>query len=326
MSYRRNDFGDTWTDLVPEQPPDRSRWLTWLAIVGGILVIICICAASGYLLVTEVLATPEPVASPLIPTLPVVTTEEESNEFGQSTPTMSPTEEPALAPTATTVAAATPPAPVGSVEAMQVTAPPVIDGSLTDWPGSPITSSQFRVHNADSWDGSDDLQARWQLAWDGNNLYVGVEVTDDVHVQTQSGNQIYRGDSVDIQFDTNRLGDFGDGLSPDDIQITLSPGDFASLSESAFRFQGTESGQIIDAPGGHHVTLEALQTGDGYTLEAAIPWSDLALSPSPGLIIGLALNANDNDTPGSAVQEVMMSHVASRTLTDPTGWGTLVLR
>ena len=36
--------------------------------------------------------------------------------------------------------------------------------------------------------------------------------------------------------------------------------------------------------------------------------------------------ANDNDTPGTAVQEVMKSHVATRTLTDPTGWGTLTLR
>jgi hypothetical protein len=43
------------------------------------------------------------------------------------------------------------------------------------------------------------------------------------------------------------------------------------------------------------------------------------------MVMGLALNANDNDTPGTAAQEVMMSHVASRTLTDPTSWGTLTL-
>jgi hypothetical protein len=48
--------------------------------------------------------------------------------------------------------------------------------------------------------------------------------------------------------------------------------------------------------------------------------------PEPDLIVGVALNANDNDTPGTAVQEVMMSHVATRTLRDPTGWGTLTLK
>jgi hypothetical protein len=64
----------------------------------------------------------------------------------------------------------------------------------------------------------------------------------------------------------------------------------------------------------------------GYVLEAAVPWRDLEKVPEPDLIVGVALNANDNDTPGTAVQEVMMSHVATRTLRDPTGWGTLTLK
>jgi hypothetical protein len=74
------------------------------------------------------------------------------------------------------------------------------------------------------------------------------------------------------------------------------------------------------------VTVAAQQTDKGYNLEAAIPWSDLELTPAAGAVIGLALNANDNDTPGTAVQEVMMSHVAGRTLTNPTTWGTLTLQ
>jgi hypothetical protein len=69
-----------------------------------------------------------------------------------------------------------------------------------------------------------------------------------------------------------------------------------------------------------------VKTAGGYILEAAVPWSDLSLTPQEGLVIGIALNANDNDTPGPAVQEVMMSHVSTRTLTDPRGWGTLTLK
>ena len=38
------------------------------------------------------------------------------------------------------------------------------------------------------------------------------------------------------------------------------------------------------------------------------------------------LNANDNDTSGTAVQEIMKSHVPSRTLTDPSSWGSLTLQ
>jgi hypothetical protein len=74
------------------------------------------------------------------------------------------------------------------------------------------------------------------------------------------------------------------------------------------------------------VTLQARQTPEGYNLEAAIPWNDLNLAPAPGLLIGLSLNANDNDSPGTAAQEIMKSHISTRTFTDPSSWGTLTLR
>ncbi len=131
---------------------------------------------------------------------------------------------------------------------------------------------------------------------------------------------------MDMQLDGDRQGDFGPGLSPDDFQLTMSPGNFIDLPPSAFLFQGTDSGQIIDSPGGHQLVLAVQRLDDGYNLEAAIPWSNFNLTPTPGLTIGIALNASDNDMPGTAIQEVMKSHVQTRTLTDPTGWGTLTLR
>ena len=72
--------------------------------------------------------------------------------------------------------------------------------------------------------------------------------------------------------------------------------------------------------------MAARPSVDGYTLEAAIPWVDLRLTPTPGLIIGLAVNANDNDRRGTAAQEVMTSNVPGRRFGDPTTWGTLTLQ
>jgi hypothetical protein len=201
-----------------------------------------------------------------------------------------------------------------------------IDGSLAEWPEVETMTSAFRVYNAEGWDGSADLTAVWHLAWDSDNLYIGVEVTDDIHVQTQTGNQIFRGDSVDMQLDTDRATDYAPRLSPDDFQVNLSPGNFTDLPPSAFLFRGTDDNQILDAPGQHSIVVAAQPVEGGYVLEAAVPWRDLEKVPEPDLIVGLALNANDNDTPGTAVQEVMMSHVATRTLRDPTGWGTLTLK
>jgi hypothetical protein len=352
MGYQ-DDLDDTWGDLAPEQPEDSSRWPIYLAIGVAVLVLLCICSVGGFLAYQEFLATPEPTRLLEIPTTTrqgAADSDNEGSDIGDvSTPTIAsqasespgntPTQEVATLPSATdapaptvTVETATEAAPTetaqtgSAVEAYRLPAAPVIDGSLAEWSDVPAWQSAFLVYQTADWDGSDDLQATWRLAWDTNNLYVGVEVIDDIHVQTQSGNQIFRGDSVDMQIDTNREGDYGPSLSPDDFQFTLSPGDFGALPPSAFRSQGTSSGQILDAPGGNHVIITAVPTALGYSLEAAIPWSDLNLAPVEGLVVGIALNANDNDTPGTAVQEVMKSHVATRTLIDPTGWGTLTLR
>lgn len=335
MGYQ-DDLDDTWADLAPVQPADRSRWPLLLGGGAVLLVLLCLCLIAGYLVYEEFIAEPPTPTVLVAPTS--ATAAAESNGDQAVTPSLETSESAASPPTPPVEATTQPIATVTSiipteasqsgsaVEAVRLAETPIIDASLADWAAVPAWSSTHIVYQAAGWDGSDDLQATWRLAWDEGNLYIGVEVIDDIHVQTQSGNQIYRGDSVDMQVDTNRDGDFGPGLSPDDFQFTFSPGDFAALPPSAFRSQGTTDGQILDAPGGNHVTLAAQGTAVGYNIEAAIPWSDLNLAPFEGMVVGLALNANDNDTPGTAVQEVMKSHVATRTLTDPTGWGTLTLR
>lgn len=320
---------DVWAGLPPEQPDNRDRWLTWLAAGAAILGLLCLCSAGAFLIGRQLLFVATPFPVPEIPTLPgsVPTAGGDSAPSPPATADHTGTSTPVLVATITRPGQSTEPATVaGAVEAQRLSHPLVIDGVLSEWPGGPTYASAYRVFAVQDWDGSDDLEAIWQLAWDESNLYLGVEVADDIHVQTQTGNQLFRGDSVDVQFDTDRAGDFGDGLSRDDFQITFSPGNFATLPPSAFRFQGTDNGRILDAPGGHQVTLASKRSAGGYTLEAVVPWSDLDLTPTPGLIIGLALNANDNDTPDTAVQEVMKSHIPTRTLTDPSGWGTLTLR
>jgi hypothetical protein len=319
MGFQPHDFEREWQGLEPEQtpPPETKGGGRWL--VGLILLVIGACVIGALLIVQrfrERTAAAEPPV--IVPTSPVqeeeVTTE--ATDFN-------------LAPTVTTVSneeIEQPPIGAGNVDAIRVERSIQIDGSLADWPEEETVTSAFRVYSAEGWDGTADLTAVWHLVWDPDNLYFGIEITDDIHVQTQTGNQIFRGDSVDIQFDTDRAADYAPRLSPDDFQVTLSPGNFGNLSPSAFLFRGTADNQILDAPGQHSIVVAAQRVDGGYVLEAAVPWRNLEKVPERDLIIGIALNANDNDTAGTAVQEVMMSHVATRTLRDPTGWGTLTLK
>jgi hypothetical protein len=203
---------------------------------------------------------------------------------------------------------------------------PAIDGDAAEWAGLPVYSSPHLVYTADTWDGSDDLAASWQISWDDANLYLVVNVADDIHAQSQTGNQTFLGDSVELQIDADRAGDYGPSISPDDYQLALSPGDFAGIPPSAFRFQGTAGGEMRDATTPHSITVVAVSNGSGYVLEAAIPWRDLGITPAAGLVIGLAVNVNDNDRPGAAAQEMMKSSAPNRRFADPTTWGTLTLQ
>lgn len=311
MGMDRENWEKEWEGFEPKQSR-LGQWGCWLGGAAIVLLLLAFCGIAGYWAWQQFDLSFGPGLILVPPTAISNTPEPSAPEAADSlTP-----EPPVMVATVTLPAFQE----NGAVEARQMAAAAVIDGNLDEWANMPAFASSYLVFNTPEWDGSDDVQATWRLGWDNNNLLIAVEVEDDVHVQTQSGNQIFKGDSVSLQIDSNLEGDFGPGLSSDDYQINLSPGDFVGITPSAFRFQGG-----VDAPG-HGITLAAQQTGEGYRLEAAIPWQDIGLAPAAGMKIGLALNVNDNDTPGTAVQEVMKSHVATRTFRDPPSWGSLTLR
>ena len=314
MGMQRDDWDKLWDGLDPQQPGS-GRCGCWLASALLLLVLVAACLASAYM-VWQRLGLPLQPGILLSPptAIPAITTESESSSSSTA-------ESPALAPTVTLSAAQA----AGDIVAHQITSAPLVDGNLDEWGEGPAYESQFRVYTAEKWDGTDDVRATWRLAWDNENLYIAAQVEDDVHVQTQTGNTIFRGDGLSLQIDSQREADLGPILSPDDFQINLSPGNFAGIAPSAYRFRGNNDGTMPDAPG-HSIAVATQQAEQGYILEAAIPWADIALTPSAGLVIGVALNVNDNDTPGTAVQELMKSHVATRAFRDPTSWGTLTLK
>lgn len=321
------NWNDEWLGLEPEQPRS-GRCGCWLAALFLLLILSGTCLGTGYYAWRQLDLPVNPGAILSAPTVPPLASAPAIEADVIGTPESNPdATQPPLAPTVTLsgdAVASEPEKNEAEIAAQLVTRPLEIDGNLTEWAEFPAYESLYRVFNVDSWDRSDDVRAIWQLGWDQNNLYVAVRVEDDVHVQTQSGSTIFKGDGVSLQIDTLLDTDFGPGLSPDDYQVNLSPGDFAGNPPVAYRFRGDNSGNLIDMVG-HDIQIAALPSGNGYILEAAIPWSDIGLSSGPGLRMGIALNVNDNDTPGTAVQEVMMSHIATRRFSDPSSWGMIIL-
>ncbi len=311
MAQQQPNWDQEWQGLEPKQSrgPNCAVWAILLLVI-----LLIICGVGGWLAWQQVDGFLNSGGGGLLPTPEPLSDTETAVPGSTDTPI----------PFAATATLPSDAQSSSNITVRLIETAPTINGDLSEWDGEPQVASPYLVHTAASWDGSDDILAEWNLGWDNDNLYIVAAVTDDTHVQTQSGPTIFRGDSLSLQFDTNREGDFGPTLSADDYQIDLSPGDFGALSPSAVRYRGNANGEMPEDPG-HGIVVVARQTGNGYTLEAVIPWNDLGLSPEPGLTIGVALNVNDNDGVGTAVQEVMKSHVATRKFADPTTWGTLTL-
>lgn len=246
--------------------------------------------------------------TPLIPTLtPLGTTEAPS-------PSSTPTPLPTVPPGART-------RPNGSpIRARRAGEPLTIDGVLDEW-GAEANPINYVVYGSGAWFGIGDLSALLYVQWDAAYLYLAYHITDDAFVQLASGETLYQGDSVEIQFDRDLAGDFNSTtLSADDYQIGVSPGNFSDLvSEAYLWFPESQAGPLNSAD------IAARSSSDGYDLEARIPWLIFDVAPQPGDHFGFAASLSDNDQSGAEVQQSLISSVRTRAFDDPTSWGTLIL-
>ncbi len=206
----------------------------------------------------------------------------------------------------------------------QALVPLNIDGDLSDWAGASPGPFQapYVTYRKRQWGGPDDLSAQFNFAWDTDNFYIAAIVTDNLHVQFAKtrGYDLYKGDDLEIWFDTDLAGDFasreGNG---DDFQLGLSPGDFAGLGPEAVFWNPDRS-----ADRNKLVRVAAMPRSNGYVLEAAVPWAALGgFRPQPGQAIGFVASAGDNDQASAPVQELMVSTAPTLQYKQPFTFGNL---
>lgn len=197
---------------------------------------------------------------------------------------------------------------------------PTIDGVFDEWdlPRYPIADL---VYGGAEWTGDADLSGNFMVGWDDYNLYLAVRVRDDRYVQNASGETLFEGDSLEVQFDRALSNDYYYAvLSPDDYQLGVSPGSSLGSATEAYLWypRALEGGRST-------VKAAATATDNGYRIEVKIPWDVFQVSPVKGRHYGFAVSLSDNDEAGTQDQESMVSAVAGRRLTDPTTWGDLEL-
>lgn len=184
-----------------------------------------------------------------------------------------------------------------------------LDGSTTNWPGrpaEPIEASRLvagGVPNA-------NLRGDFRLCWDDSHLYFLIQVKDPTPCRNdREPKKMWQGDGVELFVGARDLEKTGSMIFSD-RQILLGAGReprvFIADSEEA-----AAACKLVVVPD---------VTGDGYVLEAAIPWTELGVKPSAGMEILFDV-AVDNSDDGMERKQQLMWNGTARNSGDRGAWG-----
>lgn len=152
-----------------------------------------------------------------------------------------------------------------------------------------------------------DLSGEAFLCWNSTALYVLINITDDVHVQTQQGRTSWRGDEIEFFFDGELVEDyFESSYNSDDTHLGINPGNFSDNPANAIRYRPNEA--VLSGDQLLFASSRSTQAGANYTVEMAVPWSLLRVVPQADKNYGMCIAVSDNDHVDTAQQDSMASH------------------
>jgi len=157
-----------------------------------------------------------------------------------------------------------------------------------------------------SWYDYHVLPIPWQrdsghLRWDNANLYIAVQVLDDVHHPAGSGEDVTEGDSVILAFDpTNRRIDGAKKAFAYYVSSMEPAGGSGSYSlvRPEKLSAGLRSGHLArDSSVGYEIAIK--QDEGTCTYEICLPFSELGgIKPGFGSKFAFSIQLNDNDGNG----------------------------
>lgn len=205
-------------------------------------------------------------------------------------------------------------APIFSFKSYQ---PIKIDGSIDEWQifdKAPITNPTIKKENFTS---LQDCSGVFYSSWDAENFYFAVQVVDDVFSQNYTGNQINKGDSISMVFDTDLSGDFQIPFyNSDDLQIDFSPGNFKGIPPEAYIYFPSSTAK--------GVKIASTRLANGYIIEGSIPWTDfVSYGPQDEDVLGFTVSIFDTDNLDTT--ELVMSSSTQFEINNVTTLGTLVI-
>lgn len=182
-----------------------------------------------------------------------------------------------------------------------------VDGNLEEW--GLLPSYQGRNHTMAPCD-SKDLSFSFKAGWDDTYLYIAVDVTDNVVINEFPAQNAYNGDA--IEFWSSAL----NNKTP-----KLGPGDYQYI----FGVAGQESDSVFKAGGKSQSKCAVHRTDTGYTMEIAVPLSELLLSKiTPHYVTGFDIAVDDADGKGAKEHQMLFHSKTSDVWMNPSIWGNMI--
>jgi hypothetical protein len=153
--------------------------------------------------------------------------------------------------------------------------PVILDGDFSKWRGGPLYVLDHKrqiIAGPRLWSGPDQFSARFALAWDDHNFYVGVDVVDSNLFQPFSGRDITRGDAVSLLLETAFRKNFTNTTANgDEYSLTFSPGDFATVKPDVYSADDYLPPRPVPRNYGQEIKMAWKKTETGFSGDIAIP-------------------------------------------------------
>jgi hypothetical protein len=189
--------------------------------------------------------------------------------------------------------------------------PPVIDGNEDDvWSAAPRYKIANVIYSPPS--SPNDLSADFKAMWDENNLYVLVDVTDDILRHDSTPDNWYQDDSVEVYIDADNSK--SNKYDDDDAQYHF---DWDKTNPTMGRHN--EHGRM------ENIEFAMVTTEKGYRTEIKFPWATLGRKPSVGASIGLDVHVNDDDDGGERDTKITWCDKQDTAWSNPQAFGNAEL-
>jgi hypothetical protein len=190
-------------------------------------------------------------------------------------------------------------APAAAAKIRKTALAMTVDGNLSElgWDLSRVASKVVL--------GTPNDLVKWGALWNDQFLFVGVQVTDaTVKNDSVDDPRPWEDDSIEVYVDgNNNRGTAYDGFDRQFVKGARKVGLFEKSGNTA------------------NVLHATALTATGYTVELAIPWSNLGLVPTANMELGLEIGANDDDDADTAREGQYATNGTSSNHTNTASWG-----